>query len=81
MSGSALATFARYKPNNHIEFYKKTFDLNGDATNEDVLKFMLKSSSTDLILKKTPLIFYEQMLVGLYFSAVVEGPFYAISQN
>jgi len=72
MSGTALAPFAHYEPNSHVELFKQIFDLDPQATGKDVLDFMSKDSSKELILQKSPVLFLNRSVVGLYFSAVIE---------
>lgn len=72
MSGVAFANFARYQPNNHIELYKEIFELDPQATGQDVLQFM-KNAPVDVIIQKLPAITINQSMAELYFAAVIEG--------
>lgn len=72
MSGTVTSGFAYVKPNNHIAFYKKVFELDSQATAEDVLKFM-STAPVDIILRKTPVVLIERNVVGSHFAAVIEG--------
>ncbi|KAG4072167.1 hypothetical protein HA402_015666 [Bradysia odoriphaga] len=72
MSGSAFAMFAFCKPNNHVELFKEVFDLDAQATGQDVLEFLL-NAPIDLILQNAPVLSLEQGVVELSFATVVES--------
>lgn len=77
MSGVTTAYFAHYEPNNHIQLFKKVFELDSQATAHDVLKFMLNAPA-DLLLQKLPAINVLLTSSESYFAAVIEGLFVAL---
>lgn len=72
MSGSAFTNFAFYQPNNHIELFKEIFELDANATADDVLQFML-NAPVEVILQKSPAINVRRNVIELSFAAVIEG--------
>ncbi|KAJ6646027.1 Esterase B1 [Pseudolycoriella hygida] len=71
MSGVAFSPFADYRPNNHIEFYKKVFALDAQLTGNDVLNFML-TAPTETIVRKMPAFNIHNCIFSAYFAAVIE---------
>ncbi|KAJ6633199.1 Esterase B1 [Pseudolycoriella hygida] len=71
MSGVAFSVFADYRPNNHIEFYKKVFELDAESTGNDVLNFML-TAPIETIVRKMPAFNIHNYIVNMNFAAVIE---------